>query len=147
MPQKARVTTKETSRINRLSCYWKRDADKVSVDATHANKAAVRFIKQSEAALQRKGGTCLCGVHYKCHHSECLPMKKRKLCGDFEDASTFISARSDSDDDESESSDEEGIESSESDMKKQQSFEGPDDAELMGANHSPRAVPEMQEYC
>lgn len=112
MPQRPRVTSRETSRIKRLSHYWNKDSDTVSLDATHSNKAAVRYIKRSEEALQRKGGVCLCGVHYKCHHSICLPMKKRKLCGDVEEVLTCVSARSESDDDDDDSFTKDGIESS-----------------------------------
>lgn len=45
---------------------------------TKANVVAVKAIKRSATALGRKGGTCLCGCHFHCHHSNSLPPKKRK---------------------------------------------------------------------
>jgi acetoin utilization deacetylase AcuC-like enzyme len=73
LPQKPEVATKETHKLNRLARYCDHD----SVPMTHANRTAVKAIKRSADALERKGGTCLCGCHYLCHHSRCLPMKKR----------------------------------------------------------------------
>ena len=133
MPQKARINTRETSKIRKMSCYWDEHTDKVSSGATHANKAAVKSIKRSAAALQRKGGTCLCGVHYKCHHSACLPMKKRKLCGEeilvagVDGVLTCIGAGDDSGDDYATSGEEKEI--------------GDD------ADYSPRVVPDTDDLC
>jgi hypothetical protein len=88
MPQRAGVKTKETSKLKKLSCYWNSNEDTVSINATHTNRAAIKSIKRSAAGLQRKGGICLCGCHYLCHHSSSLPMKKRKFCNDIEETSS-----------------------------------------------------------
>jgi acetoin utilization deacetylase AcuC-like enzyme len=73
LPQKPQVATKETHKLNQLSRYFDHD----SIPKSHANRTAAKAIKRSADALERKGGTCFCGCHYLCHHSRCLPMKKR----------------------------------------------------------------------
>jgi hypothetical protein len=78
MPQRAPSLTKEANKLKKLSCFWDQSGDRLSDDATRSNKVAVKSIKRSAAALEKKGGTCLCGCHYLCHHSNCLPIKKRK---------------------------------------------------------------------
>lgn len=43
-------------------------------------RLAQKSLEKSTKALKVRGGTCLpCGCHFQCHHSECLPLKKRKL--------------------------------------------------------------------
>jgi acetoin utilization deacetylase AcuC-like enzyme len=46
-----------------------------------AHTAAMRSIQRSAQALQREGGTCVSGCHYKCKHvsaHHALPLKKRR---------------------------------------------------------------------
>ncbi|CAB9520606.1 Histone deacetylase HDA1 [Seminavis robusta] len=76
LPQRHQVVqTKETQKIQRLACACD------VAPMTKANRVAAKAIKRSASALERKGGTCLCGCHFMCRHAGCLPMKKRKcLC-------------------------------------------------------------------
>jgi acetoin utilization deacetylase AcuC-like enzyme len=77
LPQKPQVITRETKKINKLARYCGPDRDH-QIQLTKANRTAAKAIKRSANALERKGGTCLCGCHFMCHHSESLPIKKRK---------------------------------------------------------------------
>lgn len=79
LPQRVSVFTREISELKNMSNFWDEDKDKVSADATPSNKVTVKSIKRSSRALKRKGGLCLCGCHYLCHHAECLPIKKRNI--------------------------------------------------------------------
>lgn len=72
MPQRCQVTTKETKKMTKLARYCDHD-----MKMTKANRTALKAIKRSAAALERKGGTCLCGCHFLCEHSQSLPLKKR----------------------------------------------------------------------
>jgi acetoin utilization deacetylase AcuC-like enzyme len=76
LPQKLQVTTHETSKLNKLAHNCDGHG---SQKTTRANRTAQKAINRSAAALKRKGGTCLCGCHFKCHHADSLPMKKRKF--------------------------------------------------------------------
>jgi hypothetical protein len=72
MPQKHQVMqTKETLKIQNLAACC-------GIPATKASRAAAKAIKRTASALERKGGTCMCGCHFLCRHAACLPMKKRK---------------------------------------------------------------------
>lgn len=65
-------------------------SEKHSSTITASQEAALHSIQRSTKALQRQGGTCVSGCHYKCHHTtkpHALPLKKRKS---FPQASTTI---------------------------------------------------------
>lgn len=72
LPQRCQVTTKETKRMTKLAKYCNHE-----IKMTKANRTALKAIRRSAHALERKGGTCLCGCHFMCQHSHSLPLKKR----------------------------------------------------------------------
>ena len=78
LPQKHQVVTAETKKINKLARYYCSHDSEQMKKLSKANRTAVKAIKRSANALERKGGTCLCGCHFMCPHSQSLPMKKRK---------------------------------------------------------------------
>ena len=77
LPQKHQIITSETTKIVKYL-----NQQNISTEGSKATRRAVKSIKRSAEALERKGGTCLCGCHFMCIHSHCLPMKKRKMCMD-----------------------------------------------------------------
>eukprot|EP00934_Nitzschia_sp_Nitz4_P006799 Nitzschia sp. Nitz4//scaffold21_size171442//93257//94718//NITZ4_002170-RA/size171442-processed-gene-0.54-mRNA-1//-1//CDS//3329542438//6789//frame0 len=71
LPQRPHVVTHEVQKMNKQS--------KKIANATKTGRTAKKAVLKTARALERSGGTCLCGCHYMCHHSLSLPMKKRKV--------------------------------------------------------------------
>lgn len=76
LPQRPHLplSKRETTKMHQLAESCVKLVKKTSV-----SRIAIKAIKRSANALEHTGGTCLCGCHFKCHHSNSLPMKKRKF--------------------------------------------------------------------
>jgi acetoin utilization deacetylase AcuC-like enzyme len=75
IPHKHQIQTSETSK---MAEYMNENMTAAGKHYRNTTRKAVKSIKRSATALEKRGGTCHCGCHFLCEHSVCLPIKKRK---------------------------------------------------------------------